>query len=127
MSGGERRSSIPPVVRLELQQRVTRTFLPNLTPAEFVVLTYILDRTIMWGRARKRISICEFENGNRINGGVPLSRRSIITALGSLQAKGVILAEGNRRSGKSYGVDFAWPGAHIVRTDHDESEAEEVN
>lgn len=123
MTVGERRSNIAPVLRLELQQRVTRTFLPNLTPAEFVVLTYILDRTIMWGRARQRIPIREFENGNRTNGGVPLSRRSIITALGSLQAKGVILAVGNRRLGKSYGVDFEWQGAHVIRVDADETES----
>lgn len=127
MSSGGRPSTISPVLRLELQQRVTRTFLPNLTPAEFVVLTYILDRTIMWGRVSQRISIREFENGNRTNGGVPLSRRSIVSALGSLQAKGVIVAVGNRRSGKSYGIDFEWPGAHVMRADTDEAEPAEVN
>lgn len=113
MRGPQPRSALSPIVKVQLQQRITRTFLPNLTPAEFVVLSYIFDRTIMWGRVSQRISIREFEHGNRTNGGIPLARRSIVSALGSLKSKGVIVAVGNRRSGHSYGIDFEWSGAHV--------------
>lgn len=127
MTGQQRRSAIPTLLRVELQQLITRKFLPSLTPAEFVVLSYIFDRTIMWGRVSQRISISEFENGNRTNGGIPLARRSIVSALGSLKAKGVIVAVGNRRSGHSYGIDFAWSGAHVPRADSDATAQAEVN
>lgn len=121
------RSAVSTLVRVELQQRITRTFLPNLTPAEFVVLSYIFDRTVMWGRVSQRISIREFENGNRTNGGIPLARRTIVSALGSLKANGVIVAVGNRRSGHSYGIDFEWSGAHVPRADSDVTIQTEVN
>ena len=113
--------------RLWLQQRVTRAFLPNLTPAEFLVLSYILDRTIMWGRASQRIAIREFENGNKTNGGLPLSRRTIVSALGTLKDKGVVDAFGNQRSGKTYSINFDWSGAYVPRSDSDEVDEAEVH
>lgn len=127
MTGQQSPPTIPTLLRLELQQLITRTYLPNLTPTEFVVLSYIFDRTIMWGRVSQRISIREFEIGNRTNGGVPLARRSIVSALGSLKAKGVIVAVGNRRSGHSYSIDFGWSGAHVARAVSDAAPQTDVN
>lgn len=109
-----RTSEISPLEQVKLRQSVTRRFVPHLTASECVVLDYIFDRTIMWGRYRTRIPISEFDQGNPPNGPLPLSRRTILKALSSLQKKEVLIATGNQNSGKSYQINFEWPPSLVV-------------
>jgi hypothetical protein len=96
--------------KLRWTQLITRRWMGLLNIHEFLVVQYIFDRTIMWGNVERRITIKEFEAGNKLNAGLPMCRRRIITALGALVDKGALVARRSRYSGNVYSLNLEWAG-----------------
>jgi hypothetical protein len=73
-----------------------RVWRNHLTSSEYMVLDYIFDRTVMWGKTWEAITkeqLCKghwSEGYGRITHGLPLSENTIDKAMRSLIAKGVI-------------------------------------
>ena len=80
--------------------------LPDLSGAELKVLLFVVRRTFGFKRDRDRISLAQMlhgittREGRVLHRGVGLSKPTLLGALRSLQAKGVLLAERHRSAAK---------------------------
>ena len=74
-------------------------FLPVLTHAELKVLLYIVRRTYGFKKSSDRISLKQIckgiitKSGKRLDSGTGLSRQGAITAVKSLEKRGLIVVE----------------------------------
>jgi len=74
-------------------------FLPVLTHAELKVLLYIVRRTYGFKKSSDRISLRQIckgivtKSGKRLDSGTGLSRQGAITAVKSLEKRGLIVVE----------------------------------
>lgn len=69
---------------------MTRDWGPSLTDAEFRVLMFVVDHTILWGRPTYRFTYRSFMNGNGVSAGLCKGETQVRAALTALVEKGVI-------------------------------------
>lgn len=110
-----RSRELSPVDKLDLRQQITRNWIGLVSPSEYMVIDYIFDRTVMWGRISQRITLREFKNGNKLNRGLSLSERTISSSIKSLLVKGLITSVGSKRVGNSYALAIDW-GSYQVES-----------
>ena len=93
--------------------------LPQLSEAELKVLLYIIRRTLGFGKNSDDISLSQIESGivkkdgNRLDHGTGLSRRSVIDAIESLVSQGIIKKQNRKLGGLNAPSTFtlAWRGS----------------
>ena len=81
---------LTPVEKMMIYQTLSRHWRKLLTPTEFLVLSYIVDRSAGWGRAHFTACADNVLFGNSEYSGVGVSRSSYYRALGSLEEMGAI-------------------------------------
>jgi hypothetical protein len=82
--------SFTPVEKLMVYQTLSRHWRKALTPSEFVVLSYIVDRSVGWGNAYFTACADNVLMGAGEYSGVGVSRTSYYRALTSLEKMGAI-------------------------------------
>lgn len=79
---------------------------PHLTGAEFKVFMTILDRTILWGKNKERVTSYHFTEGiPGTTGGSGISRRALAPNIRKLEEKGCITVI-RQKSGNSYTLNL---------------------
>ena len=77
-------------------------FLPVLAPSELKVLLYLVRRTFGFQRQHDAVSLRQIcsgivrKNGKRLDSGTGLSKQGAITAVKSLEARGLIVVDRER-------------------------------
>lgn len=79
-----------PVYQLTVVRRLSREWGPALSDAEFRVLSFIVDHTILWGRSTYRFTYRCFMNGTGVSAGIGKGETQVRAALTSLAGKGAI-------------------------------------
>lgn len=87
---------LTPVEKLMIYQTLSRHWRRHLTATEFIVLSYIVDRTAGWGRGTFAACADNVLNGDDNYSGVGVSRTAYYRALNSLEAKGAIARKSHR-------------------------------
>lgn len=96
---------------LQQYQKVIRHWIHDLTAIEFTVLMQILDRTVGWQKTRYRITLSNLLQGGPHYDGVEnaVKRASLMKALRSLEAKGMISREARPYDvSKDYVINLDW-------------------
>lgn len=92
-----------PLTRYYLSQFFTRFVYPSMKSCERIVLEFIFDRTVNWGKETERIKKDHFIGGiPDYSGGTGLSTPTINKALANLMESGLVRCLG----GKVYGINF---------------------
>lgn len=81
---------LTPVEKLMVYQALSRNWRRHLTPTEYLVLSYFVDRTVGWGHGYFTASADNVLYGNADFAGVGLGRSSYYRTLGSLEEMGAI-------------------------------------
>lgn len=76
--------------KLQVYQAMSRNWRRHLSQSEIVALTYIVDRTVGWGKNHFAAAFQNVLHGNADFAGVGLPERTYFRALKSLQGKGLI-------------------------------------
>lgn len=79
-----------PVYQLTVVRKITREWGALLSDAEFRVLLFIIDHTVLWGRATYKFTYRCFMNGTGVSAGIAKGETQVRAALASLSEKGVI-------------------------------------
>jgi len=88
---------------------VINGYVRTLTGGEFKVLWYIIRHTYGWQKTEDAIDLTQFEegirkkNGDMVDGGTGLSRKTIIRSIQGLERKGFIIA---KRTKGGRGLDY---------------------
>lgn len=86
---------------VEFSQMFDRHFMARVKPSEYMVLRFILDRTLGWNKVIERVSLKQMMGGNRVKKdncegtfhGTGLSRRCLIDTTETLVADGILARE----------------------------------
>ena len=98
-----------------LLRMIFSEWLDKLTPSEFMVVMFIWQRTILWGKGREFIKFRHFLKG--IDGEIrplPLKQRRLQQILKSLVQKGVIERR-TRVYGSWYNINYEWKPGRTAR------------
>lgn len=100
---------------LQAYQRIIREWAKHLNSYELNVALHIADRTIGWGKTRCAISANRIIAGDKVYGGLQISRATLFRTLASLEQKGMI-ARHPHPEGKEikvYSVNLGWSAAML--------------
>ena len=99
-----------PVVYRDLHRITTRTWMGHLTPSQMLIVAFVFDRTIGWGKDRERITLDHFMNGVSSHKdelvyahGCGLCETTVKRTIRQLVGLGVITRENGW-----YGINFEW-------------------
>ena len=87
---------IGPLAKIKIYQLASREWRRHLTPYEIVVVTYIVDRTVGWGRNHFIAAHANVLHGTDDYSGIGLTERTYYKALSSLEKKGLISRQSRR-------------------------------
>lgn len=110
-----RKQELSPSDKFWLLRIIFTNWLDKLTPSEYMVLMFIWQRTILWGKLSEFIKYRHFLNG--IPGEIsrlPLKERRLQQILKSLEKKGAIKRQ-SRMYGSWYSIDFDWNPTKTAR------------
>jgi hypothetical protein len=108
--------------KIVVYQAVSRVWRRHLTQAEIVTVTYIVDRTIGWGKNHFTASFKNVLYGTDRYSGIGLPERTYFRALKTLQEKGLIERK-SRRDRTTIALKVDWlppstevsPAVHLLR------------
>ena len=100
---------LSPSERTRLRNFVDRNWMRSLSPTEYLVVIFVFDRTISWGKSSERITFNEFEKGRKNTFcGTGLSRSTLIRTLKNLVYLGTLVVTGVHGKPKKYAINIAW-------------------
>lgn len=100
-----------PVYYRDCHRKITREWMPHMTPAAFAVLNFIFDRTLGWSKESEIISYKQIAEGVTVGGitychGTGLSVRTIAEALPELSETGFITRQPLTGGAFRYSINF---------------------
>ncbi|WP_152612788.1 hypothetical protein [Leisingera sp. ANG-M6] len=110
---GLSREDITPLDRLQVVQEVNRKWAKVLDLFEFRVVSYILDRTVLWGRKTFRACHENILNGTDRFAGIGLKRAKYLSTLKSLEDRKVITRE-RTRNFVVLGLNLDWEPEEVL-------------
>lgn len=97
-----------PLHQLNLVRKLSREWRPALSDRDMVILLFVLDHTVCWGRTTYRFTYRGFEEGTPISAGTGKGRTQVTEALRSLEAAGAIVIDPNKRDGLLITFNLKW-------------------
>ncbi len=116
-SWGRDESLANPLEQREWLKVLLRVWRPALSASEFLVLAFIFDRTILWGKTWEVITHHHFldgvctRDGTCYAPGLDLSRPTLTAALARLKALGAIHTQPARDGRTGYALNLSWKPA----------------
>lgn len=104
---GQRGQDITPLDRILIMQHISRKWRRHLSLAEFVIVTYIADRTILWGYPTFTASYKNIIDGNEDYSGIGIKIASLKNNFRALQKRGVITRKRGRYD-VTLGLNLSW-------------------
>lgn len=106
-----------------LARVITREWMKELSPAEYMVLMFIFDRTIGWSKNVECIPTSHFLSGVHRGAqcyhcGLSISRNTLKRVLANLTERGIISAASAVGKPNSYGINFDWRERTLPKNGH---------
>lgn len=104
---GQRGKDITPLDRIQIIQHISRKWRRHLSLAELSIVTYIADRSIMWGYPTFKASYKNIIEGNEEYAGIGIKIAALKNNFRVLQKRGIITRQRGRNN-VTIGLNLSW-------------------
>lgn len=94
--------------QLDAHRQLSRAWRAALSDREYVVLSFILDHCVGWGRPSYKFTYRCFEHGTPVSAGVGKAPSKVREILRELEEKGAISTDPNKRDGLLITPNLEW-------------------
>ncbi len=94
--------------QLDVHRLLSRVWRVALSDREYVVLSFIIDQTVGWGRPSYLFTYRCFEHGTPVSAGVGKAPSKVREIIRELEKKGAIVTDPNKRDGLLITPNLEW-------------------